>query len=82
LVETDGPDGKLAVFQIKYTFGIEPLQQYLVEFSGGRVQALSVAWDTRPKDEGGQCWFHLYPNEPLSTAGAGRRRRGCAAFSD
>jgi hypothetical protein len=27
LVETDGPDRKLAVFQIKYTFGIEPLQQ-------------------------------------------------------
>ena len=31
-VETDGPDGKLAVFEVKYTFGIEPLQQYLVEF--------------------------------------------------
>jgi hypothetical protein len=29
-VETDGPDGKLAVFEVKYTFGIHPLQQYLV----------------------------------------------------
>jgi hypothetical protein len=27
LVETDGPDGKLATFEVKYTFGINPLQQ-------------------------------------------------------
>ena len=33
-VETDGPDGKLGVFEIKYTFGLDPLQQYLVEFPG------------------------------------------------
>ena len=64
-VETDGPDGKLATFEIKYTFGIDPLQQYLIEFSDGRIQALSVAWDARPKDEGGQRWFHLYPNENI-----------------
>jgi hypothetical protein len=49
-VETDGPDGKLAVFEVKYTFGIDPLQQYLVEFSDGRLQALSLAWDSRPKE--------------------------------
>ncbi len=24
LVETDGADGKLAVFEVKYTFGIDP----------------------------------------------------------
>jgi predicted CXXCH cytochrome family protein len=65
LVETDGPDGKLAVFEIKYTFGIDPLQQYLVEFPDGRVQSLSIAWDTRPKEKGGQRWFHLYPNEEI-----------------
>jgi predicted CXXCH cytochrome family protein len=65
LVETDGPDGKLAVFEIKYTFGIDPLQQYLVEFPDGRIQALSIAWDTRPKEKGGQHWFHLYPNEEI-----------------
>ena len=39
LVETDGPDGKLAIFQVKYTFGVDPLQQYLVEFPDGRIQA-------------------------------------------
>jgi hypothetical protein len=65
LVETDGPDGKAATFEVKYTFGLDPLQQYLVEFSDGRLQALSLAWDTRPKDKGGQRWFHLYPNEAI-----------------
>jgi predicted CXXCH cytochrome family protein len=65
LVETDGPDGKLATFQIRYTFGFEPLQQYLIEFPDGRLQALSIAWDSRPKEEGGQRWFHLYPDEHI-----------------
>jgi len=65
LVETDGPDGNLAVFEVKYTFGVDPLQQYLVEFPDGRLQALSIAWDSRPKDKGGQRWFHLYPNEEI-----------------
>jgi predicted CXXCH cytochrome family protein len=65
LVETDGPDGKLATFEVKYTFGVDPLQQYLVEFPDGRVQALSLAWDTRPQDKGGQRWFHLYANEEI-----------------
>ena len=32
LVETDGPDGALETFEVKYTFGVDPLQQYLVEF--------------------------------------------------
>jgi len=63
MVRTDGPDGKPADFEIKYTFGVTPLQQYLIEFPGGRFQALSIAWDARPKGEGGQRWFHLYPNE-------------------
>ena len=39
-VNTDGPDGKLADFEIRYTFGVTPLQQYLIEFPGGRLQAL------------------------------------------
>jgi predicted CXXCH cytochrome family protein len=64
-VETDGPDGKLATFEVKYTFGLDPLQQYLVEFSDGRIQALSLAWDSRSKEEGGQRWFHLYPDEEI-----------------
>ncbi|MEZ6135719.1 MAG: HEAT repeat domain-containing protein [Pirellulaceae bacterium] len=31
-VNTEGPDGTLQDFEIKYVFGIEPLQQYMVEF--------------------------------------------------
>ena len=64
-VNTDGPDGKLSNFEVKYTFGVDPLQQYLIEFPDGRMQALSIAWDTRPKEAGGQRWFHLYPNEKI-----------------
>ena len=64
-VETDGPDGKLDSFEVKYTFGLEPLQQYLIEFPDGRVQALSIAWDSRTKEEGGQRWFHLYAGEHI-----------------
>ena len=64
-VETDGPDGKLAVFEVKYTFGVDPLQQYLVEFPDGRLQVLALSWDSRPKDQGGQRWFHVYSDEEI-----------------
>ncbi len=63
VVRTDGPDGTLADFPVAWAFGVTPLQQYLVELPGGRLQALSVAWDSRPREEGGQRWFHLYPGE-------------------
>jgi predicted CXXCH cytochrome family protein len=66
MVRTDGPDGKLTDYEIKYTFGVEPLQQYLIEFPGGRLQALGIAWDTRPREQGGQRWFHLYPDEQIT----------------
>jgi len=62
-VRTDGPDGTLQEFEIVYTFGVRPLQQYLVRFPRGRFQSLTICWDTRPKAEGGQRWFHLYPDE-------------------
>ena len=65
LVETDDTNGKLATFEVKYTFGLDPLQQYLIEFPDGRLQALSIAWDSRPKQVGGQRWFHLYANEEI-----------------
>ncbi|WP_227546012.1 tetratricopeptide repeat protein [Marinobacter fonticola] len=65
IVRTDGPDGKLTDFPIAYTFGVYPLQQYLIELPGGRLQALSIVWDSRPEAEGGQRWYHLYPEEPI-----------------
>jgi len=52
--------GEFKDYQIKYTFGYEPLQQYMVEFDDGRVQLIPFAWDSRLKEEGGQRWFNLY----------------------
>ena len=65
-VETDNEAGKLQDYRIAYVFGVEPLQQYLIAFPGGRLQALSIAWDTRPVEQGGQRWFHLYPEQSIS----------------
>jgi predicted CXXCH cytochrome family protein len=56
-------------FAVTHTFGIEPLQQYLVATGRGRLQALDVAWDTRPAGEGGQRWFRLRDGEPGAGAG-------------
>ena len=60
-VNIKGADGKFHDYQIKYTFAYKPLQQYMVEFEDGRVQLIPFAWDSRAKAEGGQRWFHLYP---------------------
>lgn len=62
-VNTEGADGKPGDFEIIYTFGYKPLQQYLVAFPGGRLQSLTIAWDSRPKAEGGQRWFSMYPGQ-------------------
>ena len=65
IVHTDGPDGAPHDFDVAYTFGVEPLQQYLLALPGGRYQALSISWDTRPAAAGGRRWFHLLPHAPL-----------------
>ncbi|MCU0303649.1 MAG: tetratricopeptide repeat protein [Thermoanaerobaculales bacterium] len=59
-VRTEGPDGEMGDFEIAYTFGHDPLQQYLVPFPGGRLQALSIAWDSVRGE-----WFHLYPDRDI-----------------
>ena len=65
MVNTEGNDGEIRDFEIKYVFGIRPLQQYLVEFPGGAYQMLPFCWDTRPAGEGGQRWFHIYDQERI-----------------
>ncbi|MDR0336110.1 MAG: tetratricopeptide repeat protein [Planctomycetaceae bacterium] len=55
MIETD-----IGIFEIRFTLGNRPLQQYLVETDGGRLQALPVAWDSIDKH-----WFHLYPKEQI-----------------
>jgi Flp pilus assembly protein TadD len=58
MIHTEGPDGRMADFEIKYTFGVRPLQQYMVEFDRpadmpeseiARLQVLRISWDTRKK---------------------------------
>lgn len=61
-VNIQGPDGQWHDYKISYTFAWKPLQQYMVEFEDGRVQLIPFAWDSRRKEEGGQRWFHLYPD--------------------
>ena len=65
MVETQGADGEQHEYEVAYAFGVVPLQQYLIGFPDGRYQALTVAWDSRPPEQGGQRWFHLYPNEDI-----------------
>lgn len=59
-ITTEGASGKLETFDIKYVFGVRPLQQYMIEFPDGRVQVLSIAWDTKQKK-----WFDLHPDERI-----------------
>lgn len=65
LVNTEGPDGKMTDFEVKYVFGVEPLQQYMVEFDRAadmpeneiaRLQVLRVSWDSTKRE-----WFYLRP---------------------
>jgi tetratricopeptide (TPR) repeat protein len=59
-VNTEGADGKLADFEVKYTFGITPIQQYLLALPNGQLQAFTIAWDTV-----NQRWFNLQPDEKI-----------------
>ncbi len=60
VVETEGPDGEPTTYEVHSTVGVEPLQQYLIELDGGRLQALDVVWDTE-----GERWYHLYPDQEI-----------------
>src|SRR4029078_3514484 len=53
-VTTENQQGRAETFAVAYTLGTAPLQQYLVAFDDGRIQALPFAWDARPRAGGGQ----------------------------
>jgi tetratricopeptide (TPR) repeat protein len=59
-VQTQGPKGRMGDYQIKYVFGVNPLQQYLIPFPGGRLQCLPIAWDAIRNR-----WYHLNPEAPV-----------------
>ena len=56
-VYTKGPEGRMGEYEIAYTFGWYPLQQYLVPFDSGRLQCLPIAWDARKNK-----WYDLNPD--------------------
>ncbi len=65
MIRTEGPTGEMEDFEVKYVFGVTPLQQYLVEFDRtpdmaeheiGRLQVLRISWDTERKQ-----WFYQPP---------------------
>jgi tetratricopeptide (TPR) repeat protein len=60
MVWTEGPGGAMAEFEVTHVFGHEPLQQYLIPFPGGRLQALGLAWDVERRR-----WYHLYPDQDI-----------------
>jgi len=93
MIRTEGPDGELDDFEIKYVFGVDPLQQYMVEFDRppglpddqvARLQVLRVSWDALRKQ-----WFYLRPpdvreklapDDPLHWTGAAQNwNHMCAA---
>lgn len=59
-INTQGEDGNDHDYQISYTFGYKPLQQYLIAFPGGRLQVTRQSWDTEKKR-----WFHQYTGEKI-----------------
>ncbi|GAA3613307.1 multiheme c-type cytochrome [Flavivirga amylovorans] len=79
-VNTTDKNGNYQDYKIVYTFGVTPLQQYIVKFPDGAYQCLVTAWDTEKKK-----WFHLQPNLELAhdewinwTGGAMRWNTACA----
>ena len=86
MVHTDGEDGQMHDFEVKYVFGVYPLQQYMVEFDReegteacevARLQVLRISWDSRDNR-----WFYLRPpdvadklaaDDPLHWTGIAQR---------
>lgn len=92
MVCTDGPDGSMMDFEVKYVFGVHPLQQYMVEIPQpdsasdgevGRLQVLRETWDVE-----NQSWYYLNPpdvderlagDDPLHWTGVTQRwNNSCA----
>ena len=57
IIEIDASENE---YKITYTFGVTPLQQYLVDFDNGKKQVLRVTWDTTKKR-----WYHQYKGDSI-----------------
>lgn len=60
MVEAPDSTGNQETYEITHTFGWTPLQQYLVDFGRGKLQALNIAWDTEK-----ERWFSMHPGEKI-----------------
>ena len=60
-INTEGDDGKNHDYEVKFTFGYYPLQQYLVEFPGGRMQVPRQSYNVVTKK-----WFHQYSGHKIN----------------
>jgi len=79
-VKMEGDNGAFQDYKIVYTFGVTPLQQYIIEFPNGAFQCLQTAWDTEKK-----VWFDLQKDLELQSdewihwsGGAMRWNTACA----
>ena len=77
MINTEGPDGQLHDYEIKYTFGVEPLQQYMVEIQPSTNSVAGIS-DGYAENEVGRVqvlrvswdtrenkWFYLSPPDVL-----------------
>jgi predicted CXXCH cytochrome family protein len=53
LVDITDQNEPTQTFEVAYTFGWEPLQQYLLKAKNGKFQTLRATWDTKKN-----LWFH------------------------
>ncbi|HYG23977.1 MAG TPA: tetratricopeptide repeat protein [Verrucomicrobiae bacterium] len=57
-IEAIGLSGKPEVHAVARVLGHDPLRQFLVEFPGGRLQAMEAAYDPHSNN-----WFNVFGNE-------------------
>lgn len=62
-IEMPNLSGVMKTYQVLYTFGFEPLQQYIFDAGKGKLQFFPFAWDSRPKNTGGQRWYVVHPEQ-------------------
>ena len=53
-------DASETEYKVTFTFGVTPLQQYLVDFDKGKKQVLRVTWDAIKN-----VWYHQYKGDQI-----------------
>lgn len=59
-IHTEGKNGIYQDFEIVFTFGYYPLQQYITKFEGGKMQVFRQSWDSQKNQ-----WFHQYAGQKI-----------------